>query len=42
MNKYINKKKSTGKIDMVIALVNALYLLNLENTTGDNFGAYIL
>ena len=42
MNKYINKKKSTGKIDMVIALVNALYLLNLENITVENFGAYLI
>ena len=27
LNKYLNKKKSKGKIDMVMALVNALYLL---------------
>lgn len=26
-NKYVNKKKSTGKIDMVVALINAIYLL---------------
>ncbi|ORT99657.1 putative phage-related terminase [Anaerovibrio sp. JC8] len=26
MNRYINKKKSNGKIDMVIATLNALYL----------------
>ncbi len=26
LNKYINKKKSSGKIDMVMATVNALYL----------------
>lgn len=26
-NKYVNKKKSAGKIDMVVALINALYLL---------------
>ncbi|SHJ05874.1 Phage terminase-like protein, large subunit, contains N-terminal HTH domain [Anaerovibrio lipolyticus DSM 3074] len=26
MNKYLNKKKSAGKIDMVMATVNALYL----------------
>ena len=26
-NKYVNKKKSAGKVDMVVALINALYLL---------------
>ena len=30
-NKYINKKKSAGKVDMVVALVIALYLLQQEN-----------
>lgn len=27
LNKYVNKKKSTGKVDMVISIINALYLL---------------
>lgn len=27
LNKYLNKKRSKGKIDMVMAMVNALYLL---------------
>ena len=27
MNRYVNKKKSTGKVDEVVALINALYLL---------------
>ena len=27
MNRYVNKKKSNGKVDMVIATINALYLL---------------
>lgn len=26
-NKYVNKKKSAGKVDMVVALINAIYLL---------------
>ena len=26
-NLYVNKKKSSGKVDMVVALINALYLL---------------
>ena len=28
MNMYITKKHSRGKVDMVVALINALYLLN--------------
>lgn len=27
LNRYVNKKKSAGKVDMVVALINALYLL---------------
>lgn len=27
-NKYVNKKKSSGKVDMVVALINAVHLLN--------------
>lgn len=30
LNKYVNKKKSTGKVDMVVALINAIYLLQQE------------
>ncbi len=30
LNKYVNKKKSEGKVDMVVALLNAMYLLNLD------------
>lgn len=30
LNKYLNKKKSNGKIDMVMAMVNALYLLQQD------------
>ena len=26
MNKYINKKASNGKVDMVVSTINALYL----------------
>ena len=28
LNKYVNKKRSAGKVDMVAALINAVYLLN--------------
>lgn len=34
-NKYVNKKRSAGKVDMVVALINAVYLLQeaqLSNT----------
>jgi phage terminase large subunit-like protein len=30
LNRYITKKKSSGKVDMVVSLINAMYLLNLE------------
>ena len=30
LNKYVNKKKSSGKVDMVVALINAVYLLNVN------------
>ena len=29
-NQYVNKKKSTGKVDMVISLINAVYLLQQD------------
>ncbi|WP_455236498.1 terminase large subunit [Veillonella sp.] len=28
MNRYVNKKKSRGKVDMVVASINAMYLLH--------------
>lgn len=30
LNKYVNKKKSAGKVDCVVALINAMYLMQLE------------
>ena len=30
LNKYVNKKKSAGKVDMVVSLINALYLLQVN------------
>lgn len=29
-NKYVNKKKSKGKVDMVVSLINAVYLLQQD------------
>ena len=30
MNRYITKKKSNGKVDMVVALINSIYLLEQD------------
>ena len=30
MNRYVNKKKSNGKVDMVVSLINAIYLLQQD------------
>ena len=35
LNKYVNKKKSAGKVDMVVALINAIYLLQQEILFGE-------
>lgn len=38
LNKYVNKKKSAGKVDMVVSLINAVYLLQQDlilNPEGD-------
>lgn len=35
LNKYVNKKKSAGKVDMVVSLINAMYLLQQEQLYGD-------
>ena len=41
-NKYVNKKKSSGKVDMLVALINAVYLLQQEMLYGtDDFGAQV-
>ncbi|MBR2284900.1 MAG: terminase [Ruminococcus sp.] len=36
LNKYVNKKRSTGKVDMVVSLINALYLLQVGELDGQN------
>lgn len=35
-NKYVNKKKSAGKVDMVVSLIIALYLLQQDNLYNDD------
>lgn len=42
LNKYVNKKKSTGKVDMVVALINAIYLLQQEQLSGSDFTIQVI
>lgn len=37
MNRYVNKKKSNGKVDLVVALINAVYLLQQDTIFDDGF-----
>lgn len=41
-NRYVNKKKSTGKVDMVVALINAIYLLQQEQLSGSDFTIQVI
>lgn len=41
-NKYVNKKKSEGKVDMVVALINAIYLLQQEQLNGSDFTIQVI
>ncbi len=42
LNKYVNKKRSAGKVDMVVALINAVYLAQQDMLFGtDDFIAQI-
>ena len=38
LNKYVNKKKSSGKVDAVVALINAVYLLDVNEILNDGGG----
>ena len=42
LNKYVNKKKSAGKVDMVVALINAIYLLQQDILYNDGFVVQVL
>ena len=35
-NKYVNKKKSAGKVDCVVSLINAVFLLNVNEILNDD------
>ena len=41
LNKYVNKKKSAGKVDCVVALINAMYLMQLEMESAVSWGAQV-
>ena len=41
MNRYVNKKKSNGKVDEVVALINALYLLQ-QNVILDTYMDWVV
>lgn len=42
-NKYVNKKKSSGKVDMVVGLINAMYLLEQDLLYGtDDFAVQVM
>lgn len=43
LNKYVNKKKSAGKVDMVVSLINAVFLLNVNVILGESgWGANVI
>lgn len=41
LNKYVNKKKSAGKVDLVVATINALCLLQMDMESG-SWGAQVI
>lgn len=42
MNRYVNKKRSNGKVDMVVALINALFLLQQDMIFTDDFVSQVI
>lgn len=44
LNKYVNKKKSAGKVDMVVSLINAVFLLqvNVLDQLDNIFGCQVI
>lgn len=41
-NRYVNKKRSNGKVDMVVALINAIYLLQQEQLNSFKFTIQVI
>lgn len=42
LNGYVNKKKSEGKVDGVVSLIDAVYLLQQDNLYNDGFVALVV
>lgn len=44
LNLYVNKKKSAGKVDMVVSIINALYLLQVDvlDSMEQGFGCQVI
>lgn len=42
LNRYVTKKKSTGKVDMVVATINAIYLLQQDVFLTSDFVVQVL
>ncbi|MBP5431562.1 MAG: terminase [Ruminococcus sp.] len=44
LNQYVNKKKSAGKVDMVVSIINALFLLQVNelDNVGSDFGCQVI
>ena len=44
LNRYVNKKKSNGKVDMVVALINAVHMLQQNTLFGEalEWGAIVI
>ena len=43
LNKYVNKKRSSGKVDMVVGLINSIYLLQQDMLYGlDDFAVQVI
>lgn len=42
MNLYVNKKKSNGKVDMVVALINAVYLVQQDMLFDSDFSVQVM
>ena len=41
-NRYVNKKRSNGKVDMVVSLINAIYLLQQEQLSGKDCSIQVI
>lgn len=44
LNQYVNKKKSAGKVDMVVSLINAVFLLQVNelDRISEDFGCILI